>query len=547
MIKRQDILRKRLNLYISTRLHKRSSSFKNIQKIACLYCTVAIIACPGLHGQTASQQSQPSEVAVPSIAVTARIVVLDVVVTDKQGHTVPGLTAKDFSISEDGAPQTLRYFEGSQQHVLPPGVTIDSTADLAKAPDAPVTLLVLDELNTRFSDMSYTRYMLQKYLEAQPAVLTQPTALLVVTNTKFQVIRDYTLDRQALITALKNHFPEYPWRLMQSGKGGPGAAERLAMSLESLEQIAQATAGHQGRKNIIWVGPGFPAINTNESTDKEAAVIQQAIQHVIGMMRDSRITLSTIDPTIASAGTVLIQTPDDLDAAENENGHDPFAGDVNFQLLAPATGGRVYASRNDIDAEIAESIVDGNNYYTLSYSPTNHNDVAQAYRRIHVTVNVPGLTATTRNGYYAESSAPPPPTTPVTLKLDLKKMASDLGTAANSNLAYTGLAVTADRLADSIAIHVDAKGLTFSDQSDGSTQAEVTVMVASFNRQNKMIEHSIQEMTARVKPGVTISQTATFRIQTQIPPNASRVRLVVRDTVSGKLGTFDFNPSSTIK
>lgn len=538
---------RQFNLHSLAGQHEGLTPLRKLQQLSGRSFIVALIACPSFLGQSPSQQSHPSEMAAPSITVTARIVALDVVVTDKQGHPVSGLTAKDFTVSEDRVPQTIRYFEGPEQHVLSPGVTIDSTADLAKAPDAPITLLVLDELNTRFSDMSYTRHTLEKYLEAQPVVLTQPTALLVVSNTKFQVIRDYTLDRQALLTALKNHFPEYPWRLMQSGKGGPGAAERLAMSLESLEQIAQATAGHRGRKNIVWVGPGFPSINTNESTDKEAAVIQQAIQHVIDMMRDSRITLTTIDPTIASSGTVLIQTPDDLDAAENDNGHDPFAGDVNFQLLAPATGGRVYAARNDIDAEIAESILDGNNYYTLSYSPTNHNDVAQPYRRIHVSLDIPGLTATTRNGYYTDSSAPPAPTNAIALKLDLKKIASDLGAAANSNLDYTGLAVTANRLPDTIVVNVDAKGLTFSDEPDGSAQAEVTVMVASFNHQNKMIAHSIQEMTAHVKPGVMISQTATFRVQAQIPSSADRVRLVVRDTVSGKLGTFDFNPLAAAK
>jgi VWFA-related protein len=517
-----------------------------IQQTTFLIAAV-LFAGSNVVAQAHAQQNSSAAAAAPTLSVTARIVVLDVVVTDKQGHIVPNLTAKDFTVSEDDAPQTVRYFEGQEQHALPPGVSIHSTADLAKAPDAPVTLLVLDELNTRFDDMAYARYTLEKYLNAQPAILTQPTALLVANNTKFNLIRDYTLDRQELLAALKQHFPSYPSRLMQSGKGGPGAAERLAMSLESLEQIAQATAGHPGRKNIVWVGPGFPAINTSESTDKEAAVIQQAVEHVIGMMRDSRITLSTIDPTIASSGTVLIQTPDDLDAAENENGHDPFAGDVNFQLLAPATGGRIYASRNDVDAEIGESILDGNNYYTLSYSPTNRNDVAQPYRRIHVKMNVPGLTATTRNGYYTQSSSPLAPTTPVQLNLDLKKMAADLGAAANSNLTYTGLTVTANRLPaapDTLAVDVASKGLTFQDESDGSAHAEVTVMIASFNRQNKMIAHKIQEMTAQVKPGVTISQTATFSVPVQIPPGATRLRAIVRDTVSGKLGTCDLDLSA---
>ena len=495
-------------------------------------------------GCTAIAQSPSSQ--IPTLTVTARLVVLDIVVTDKAGNIVPGLAAKDFTIYEDKTPQTIRSFEGPQQHVLPPGVSIDSTADLAKAPNTPVSVLVLDELNTRYTDMSFARQALEKYLKAQPAVLTQPTTLLVVNNTKFEVLHDYTLERQALLTALEKHFPEYPWRLMNSGKGGPGAAERLAMSLGSLEQVAEATSGHPGRKNLVWVGPGFPAINTNESTNKEAAVIQQAIKHVTDVMRDSRITLSTIDPTIASSGTVLIETPDDLDAAENENGSDPFAGDVNFQLLAPATGGRVYASRNDVDAEIGQSIRDGGNYYTISYSPTNHNDAAQPYRRISVKMNVPGLTATTRNGYYVDTSTPPP-TTAADVKQAVNKIAFDLGSAANSTMAYTGLLVSARRLPgtpSTFGVNVDAHALSFAQKADGSSQAEVTVMVASFNRNNKMIAHQIQEMTARQRPDTDPSPTADFHIQAAIPGGTTRMRVIVRDAVTGKMGTADLAPSA---
>jgi VWFA-related protein len=515
--------------------------------------SVAVIASlvggpiAGAQASATAPQTVAPQANIPTLKVTARLVVLDVVVTDKAGNLVPGLSAKDFTIYEDKTPQKIRSFEGPQLHVLPPGVEINSTADLAKAPNAPVSVLVLDELNTRFSDMSFARQSLEKYLKAQPAVLTQPTTLLVVSNTKFVVLHDYTLDRQALLTALDKHFPEYPWRMMNSGKGGPGAAERLAMSLGSLEQIAQATSGHPGRKNIVWVGPGFPAINTAESTDKEAAAIAGAMTHIINVMRDARITLTTIDPTIASSGTVLIETPDDLDAAENDNGSDPFAGDASFQLLAPATGGRVYASRNDVDAEIGESILDGNNYYTLSYAPTNHDDVAQPYRRIGIKMNVPGLTATTRNGYYTQTSAPPPMATSADVKQAMNKLAFDLGSAANSTMAYTGLPVAAHRLSDlpaAFGVSVETKALDFEQKADGVPQAEVTVMVASFNRDNKMIAHQIQEMQARQKPGTEPASTTEFRIPVTIPGGTTRVRVIVRDTVTGKMGTADLAPAA---
>jgi VWFA-related protein len=520
------------------------------QQIAALVLAAGIFASCAGRAQTPIQPGPNPQGATPDLTVDARIVVLDVVVTDKAGHLVDGLAKGDFTVFEDRTPQTIDSFEGPEQHRVAPDLgaaAIQSTADLAKVPNAPVTVLVLDELNTRFEDMSFARYALEKYLNGQPAVLKQPTALIAATNTKFQLLQDFTLSRQTVLAALKGHFPEYPWRLAQSGKSGPGAAERLAMSLGSIEQIAQATSGHRGRKNVIWVGRGFPAVNTQDSTQQEAAVVEQAVRHAIDVMRDARITLTTIDPTANTSAIVDIETPEDLDIAENANGSDPMAGDVNFELLAPATGGRVYRSRNDVDAEIATGIRDGGNYYTLSYTPTNRSDAAQPYRRIHITIDRPGLTATTRNGYYIQPSAPVPNATTAALKQSLDKIAFDLGSAANSSLVYTGLKLTAHRVAaqpNTFAVDINAGDLSMQQQAGEDGQAEITLMVASFNRQNKMIAHQIQETTALIQAGAGSPRSAEFRIQTAIPAEATRVRVIARDTVSGKVGTADLTPSA---
>jgi hypothetical protein len=284
-----------------------------------------------------------------------------------------------------------------------------------------------------------------------------------------------------------------------------------------------------------------------DATVIEAASIQKAVRHVIDVMRDARITLTTIDPTPNTSASVDIETPEDLDIAENANGSDPMAGDVNFQLLAPATGGRVYLSRNDVDAEIGTSIRDGDNYYTLSYTPTSASNSTQPYRRIHIKMNRPGLTATTRNGYYVEPSAPAGNMASAASKQNLDKIAFDLGGAANSKLVYTGLQVMAHRVTDTpdtFAVDVNAKDLSVREQAEGSLEAEVTLMIASFDRQNKMIAHRIQEMTARVVSGAASTQSAEFRIQAEIPAGATRVRVIARDAVSGKMGTADLDPAA---
>src|SRR5438128_2595896 len=42
---------------------------------------------------------------------TTQLVVEAVTVKDKKGNTIPGLTAKDFQLTEDGKPQTIAFVE----------------------------------------------------------------------------------------------------------------------------------------------------------------------------------------------------------------------------------------------------------------------------------------------------------------------------------------------------------------------------------------------------------------------------------------------------
>ena len=68
----------------------------------------AVMAVVGLVGcvACAGQSSQPQ--ATATLQLTTREVVMDIVVLDAKGHSVQGLSASDFRVVEDGAPQTIR-------------------------------------------------------------------------------------------------------------------------------------------------------------------------------------------------------------------------------------------------------------------------------------------------------------------------------------------------------------------------------------------------------------------------------------------------------
>jgi VWFA-related protein len=57
-----------------------------------------------------------------------RVVNLYATVRDAQGHVVPNLTKDDFTIEEDGRPQTIRYFSRETALPLTVGLLVDTSA-----------------------------------------------------------------------------------------------------------------------------------------------------------------------------------------------------------------------------------------------------------------------------------------------------------------------------------------------------------------------------------------------------------------------------------
>jgi VWFA-related protein len=507
-----------------------------LQRRLCVPALACLLVGAFTFGLPSSVVAQ--EAGVTTLKLSTRIVVLDVVVTDKKGNVVTtNLGKDDFTIVEDKAPQVIRSFDPPSAHAMPANVEVKSAADLKRIGDAPVTILVLDELNTRFEDMSFSRQAMVKYLQAQPPVLKQPTELLLTTNTRFSELHDYTQNRDELIDKVKRHLPEYPSKMM-AGRGGAVAVERMAQSLAALEQIAQASSGTAGRKNVIWVGNGFPSADLVGLDEKTSATIQAAVQQCTNMLLAARITMYTINPTLNSTVTVDAETPDDLTMAQTENGGSPYEGTVQFSTFAPATGGRSFLSRNDLNNEIAEGIAQGGNYYTMSYAPTNRSDDAAKYRNIVILMKDKNLHATTRNGYYPPTagtqniaSVEPPKQARAQLQLDLSS-------AVNSAISYNGLEVKATRAGADYVLKVKANGLDWRNVNANQEQTEATVMAAWYSDKGKLLGHGAKELTAIRAVGTDAAET-TFVMPVSLPDGVGRLRFVVRDAANGHMGTVD--------
>src|SRR5262245_57036772 len=80
----------------------------------------------------ASSGAQTAGTQQPVFRSGATLNIVDVTVTDKQGRTVEGLTAGDFTLTEDGVPQTISFVAFQR-------VDSGDAAALPPAPPPPAT------------------------------------------------------------------------------------------------------------------------------------------------------------------------------------------------------------------------------------------------------------------------------------------------------------------------------------------------------------------------------------------------------------------------
>ena len=124
----------------------------------------------------AQQPSPPPEEPGLVVRVTTRMVQVDTVVLDKEGHPVKGLKADDFTVTEDGVRQRIASFSErisqppnpAPPPVLPPHVTTNRpVVTQTNAENGTVAVLLLDGLNTPPQDRIYVKRQMLKFLARQ--------------------------------------------------------------------------------------------------------------------------------------------------------------------------------------------------------------------------------------------------------------------------------------------------------------------------------------------------------------------------------------------
>lgn len=346
------------------------------------------------YSQSPQVQAGPIYQSQTVLRATTRLVVLDVIATDAQGHPITDLKAENFKVLEDGKEQDLIGFSFQRPSVvpqtrqLPPGV-ISNFPGYTSA--SSLNVILLDAINTDFSNHAYAQDMLIKYLETNPTI--QPTAVFALEG-KMRLLHDFTTDTKALRDVLAHYKPEGPTHIAdvysaaaavfsQRGSYQTSAQGRVA-AFSGMRFLARALAGYPGRKNLIWLSEGFPLNLFPEALMGEGVLATENYSGISEQIADELMNAQIAVYPIDAAGVSM---------------SDRFPAQTAMRSMAERTGGKTFFNRNDIDVGVRTSIDDGSTYYTLEYYPRNH-IWDHKFRNIEVKIDRPGVKLQYRRGYF---------------------------------------------------------------------------------------------------------------------------------------------------
>jgi VWFA-related protein len=396
-----------------------------------------------------------------------QLVIVDVVVQDRAGHPVHGLSQENFVLSEQKKPQTVRNFEehssvGAQKPGPPlppmqPGVFTDYNP---VPPDSTLNILLIDSLNTPMKDQMYVRQQLQDYVKhAKPDARI---AIFGLTN-RLILLQGFTQDPEILKAAVEHRLIARGSTLLDdpvgtegdstnlsdamqdSGAGGmAGAAFQTALAnvqqfeaeqqsfqtqlrttytLDAFNALAHYLINFPGRKNLIWFSGSFPLqiepdptlndpfavmADSNEEFRETTNLLAQAQAAVYPV--DARGLMSPPMFSAANSGKKYVGNPQSFGRDLMKFDQSQADEHMTMDQMASDTGGHAYYNTNGLADAVAKALEAGANYYTLTYNPANHNRDGD-YRDIRVELAGPaaamGYKLAYRHGYYADDPGKP--------------------------------------------------------------------------------------------------------------------------------------------
>jgi len=528
-----------------------------------------------LAALSAVEQPAAPTGGTPTFSTNSNLVIVDVTIKDKSGKPIEGLKADDFTVLEDGKPQKVSVFE--YQHLTmesepPPALTLDDQLKLPEDPKTTITSATPGRI--QFHDkrllvflFDFSSMGIPEQLRAQDASFDylkqhitkdDMVAVLMFTGTGAPlVLSDFTDDRDVLTTVLKGLPIGEDADLAGLADTGDDNGEDTGAAfvadetefnifntdqkLAAIEQAAKMLASFPEKKALVYFSAGVSKTGVDNQAQLEASINAAVKANLAIYPIDTRGLMA--DPPgggaskAASRGTGIFNG-----SAYNSQRASINDSQETLFTLAEETGGKAFLDSNDIEAGITQAQEGMGSYYLLGYYSTN-NAKDGKYRRITVKANskLAGVKIEHRPGYYADK---------VWNKLNAQDKDQQLKEALSAGDPVTDLPIALQ--IDYFRVAPTAYFVPVSIKIPGSVVAlaargGASVTQLDFLGQIQDERHStvgnvrdfIRIQLDQGKASLAGRRSYQYDAGFTLEPGKYHLKFVVRENISGKMGTFE--------
>jgi VWFA-related protein len=519
-----------------------------------------------------AQQSQR-----PVFRSSRDVVSIDVVVRDRDGNIVRGLTRSDFEIREDGRPQDLLAFTfqeivdrpasaaattellaGVEARMIEPA----RTASVTPEPAGPLTaeavagrrliVLLFDVSSMQPEDVQRAVDSARKYVKEQMSA-ADLVAVATVGST-LEVLTDFTGERERVDTAL-GRLASTEGLATEPPAAGTVATDEAASAateeatteaseldmfnndvrLRALRTLAETLAPIEQKKAIVYFSAGMQRSGQDNMVELRSAINAAVRAHVAIYPIDTRGLQAVVPGGDARQGSGRGQGMFSGRGVAQQFSQLAASQDT-LTSLAGDTGGRAFTDTNDFSEAFIRVQRDMSAYYLLGYSSTNQTRDGR-FRRVQVRVKRDGLRVEARAGYYAardfQHTSRGDRETLLQEQLFAEVSATDLPVLVTGGF----FRLAADKYYVPISVAVPGSAMRV---ASGKVKTTLDVLGMVRDEQGRPVGRMRQTMDLAAGGGTTLEgKQVLYQSGVTLPPGRFAVKVVVRENTNGLIGSFE--------
>ena len=541
----------------------------------CVYLAAAgIFAQTTQTTPTTPPQKPPDDV----VRVYTELVQTDVMVFDKQGRFVDGLTKENFELRIDGKPRPIEAFEkiaaGSNEEsqlAAARGATTVNIKRPVPLDRGRIVFFYIDDFHMDHPGMAAAKKVISTFIDKQMGQNDQ--AAIASATGQIGFLQQLTSDRTVLHTALdrlssKNYsvrdldrppMSEYEAILIdrldravfdffvnETMRANPGISRDIAQhmvrgraqtiqaqaerynfnTLIGLESLVKSARNLPGRKVVFFLSGGMLIESRTEDSLQRLRDITNAAAKsgVVIYSMDTRGLVATLhdastERAFDPSGQLETSTHGELTASQDA-----------LNALAVDTGGKALFNTNDLVQGLTPAIKETSTYYLLAWKPDAESQKQRRFRQLEVKlVGRPDLTVRVRKGFFDldppaasvaanNKKAAEQPESTKTVPAKLREMITapypERSLPILMSVDYYDVQGKGPTL--STAIQLPAEFLTFGEQPDGKIQAIVDLSGVYLDDKG-VVKNSFLQRVVTTAPSLEAAKSETGEITFTYP------------------------------